>query len=273
MINLSDEQAVNLNIPDVENSDSLDFEIDDISNIGENVVEQPEIHVIKEKALPNSSKPYLSGLFMELGFNPSEFGYDEEKIKDAVVNKILLDKPELSRFLSTEDLSGLQMEGDEGSVKLRLVGDFLAPILEKKPDTSITPPQPIQPVNEPINESVEEPITSDEPVNTDDNFDVTEEGSAEDVTTEDITEEGDFEVVEEDSVVQEVKFNKVDIDGTPMAIGEIEFDPEEIDPKSAIRNSLNLIQEKHPELQVEQNSLDLSDISIGVIRYMVGIME
>lgn len=224
-----------------------DFNVDDVS-------EAPEMQIQKEKLLPNPQKPYLNGLYMVLSFNPDDFE-DEDEIRQAAMDKVIADKPELSGFISTDDFFDVQ--GD--TVKLRLVGEFLDPIVNKSAN----------PVQEEITEETIPETIPEEPL--------TEEVIPEDTIPAN-NEEEDFDIVDDtdsDKVpMEELSYNETNIDGTPMAIGEISVDTEVTNNKRWIaRDAMDLIKQKHPQLQIEENSLDMSDLDQGIIRYMVGIPE
>jgi len=244
-------------------NDEEDFDVMD-----QNV--SPEIQIKKEKLLPNPEKPYLSGLYMVLGFNPEDFGGNEEKIKQAAIEKVISEKPELAGLISEDDFFGMQQGVDEGTIKLRLVGEFLVPIIEKQNNPE---PEPIAPVPEITQEpELAEPMTD---------LGVSEPELA---PEQNIEVEDDYDITDNTSDVinsipmEETQYDETNIDGTPMAIGEIKIDLEVTTPninnrKQISQEAIKLINQNHPELRIEESSLDMSDLDQGIVRYMVGVPD
>jgi hypothetical protein len=73
--------------------------------------------------------------------------------------------------------------------------------------------------------------------------------------------------------IEEVSFEMKDVDGTPMAIGMIKVStPVTPDNEKAITESIiEFIETKHPEVEVDESSLDMANIVNGEVGYMVGI--
>ena len=254
-------------------NDTEDFDVMD-----QNV--SPEIQIKKEKLLPNPEKPYLSGLYMVLGFNPEDFGGNEEKIKQAAIEKVISEKPELAGLISDDDFFGMQQGVDEGTIKLRLVGEFLVPIIEKQNNPeSIAEPiaEPIAPVTEITQEpELAEPMTDlgvsepelapEQNIEVEDDYDIID-------NTDNTDNTSDVDVI--NSIpMEETQYDETNIDGTPMAIGEIKIDLEVTNNRKQIsQEAIKLINQNHPELQIEESSLDMSDLDQGIVRYMVGVPD
>jgi hypothetical protein len=79
--------------------------------------------------------------------------------------------------------------------------------------------------------------------------------------------------VEEEPEVEEVNYEEKTIDGTPMAIGKIRVRDEITDENRAsiIEKIVSLVHEKHPRVDLEEDSLDLTNIDQGEVRYLVGV--
>jgi hypothetical protein len=77
----------------------------------------------------------------------------------------------------------------------------------------------------------------------------------------------------EEPEVEEVNYEEKTIDGTPMAIGKIRVRDEITDENRAsiIEKIVNLVHEKHPRVDLEEDSLDLTNIDQGEVRYLVGV--
>lgn len=229
-----------------------DFDVTDVSKV-------PEMQIQKEKLLPNPEKPHLSGLYMVLGFNPEDFNNDEE-IKQVAMDKVISGKPGLSGYISTDDFD---VQND--TVRLRLVGAFLDPIINS-------------PVDEPVTEeSIEETVEPVESVAQVEEVEA-EEAVEEPIPTEELNDQEDFDVIDNADIntvpMNELEYNETNIDGTPMAIGEISVDIEVTNNTRQIaRDAIDLIKKNHPNLQIEENSLDMSDLDQGIVRYMVGLPD
>ena len=131
-----------------------DFEITDR---GVKSKASKEMVIKKEKYLPNPNKPYLSGVYMVLSYDPDAFGGKEEEIKNAAMEKVLLFKPEFAGLISTDDFMVTSDEAGEGIVKLRAVGSDFAPVVERlrssPTETPVDPevaelPEEVQPIRE-----------------------------------------------------------------------------------------------------------------------------
>jgi len=83
-----------------------------------------------------------------------------------------------------------------------------------------------------------------------------------------------MELSEEEAPIEEMSYEEKNIEGTPMAIGRIMVNSPATSEnrEDIVKDIVNFIQSKHPHLDIEQDSLDLSDIERGDVRYMVGVM-
>ena len=127
-----------------EDVDDPDFNIDELAEqtagrAGEEMEKEEEggaisesdadkINIIKWKDLLNPERPYLSGIYAVLSYDPMVFGVDEERIKQAALHKVISVNESLSGKISTADFYDLKEEGLEGSLKLRAVGEEFAPV-------------------------------------------------------------------------------------------------------------------------------------------------
>lgn len=185
------------------------------------------IEVLKEKFLPNPDKPYLSGIYMVLGFNMFDFHGNEEEVKKAAFDKVTSLYPDLSGLISPDDFYSVSDDADETSglhtIKLRASGEEFAPFVEKS-----TAPQT--------------------------------EGTLVDY---------------ENPEMKEISYEEKTIDGTPMAVGRIDVgvDVTEENKDSLVNQALGFISELHPNIKVEKDSLDLTDLAGGEIRFFVGVEE
>ena len=70
---------------------------------------------------------------------------------------------------------------------------------------------------------------------------------------------------------QEVVYKQEEIDGTPMVFGTVKVneDVSVVNRNQIIHEVLGFIKEKHPELEIERNSLDLADLEQGQVRFIV----
>jgi hypothetical protein len=82
--------------------------------------------------------------------------------------------------------------------------------------------------------------------------------------------EDDAPSFQTDSLFREMDFNEVDLGGTPTASGSIEMlEPVDMADKSSIaEQAVSFINSKHPEYEVSEQSLDLSNIGDGMIGFM-----
>lgn len=180
-----------------------------------------DFFLMTEKFLqPNPQKPYISGIYMVLGFDPAPFEGDENKIRKAALAKVIMLHPELSGLINKTDFFDIQESGDDGIIKLRAQGEQFAPIVEKYNNKPSVPSV----------ESEKEPI-------------------------------------------EEVNFETKDIEGTPMAIGLVRVNtPVTADNEKVIIESIiEFIHNKHPEVEVNESSLDMANIVNGEVGYMVGL--
>jgi hypothetical protein len=76
---------------------------------------------------------------------------------------------------------------------------------------------------------------------------------------------------EEGADYQEVVYKQEEIDGTPMVFGTVKVNEtvSETNKNQVIQGVLEFIKEKHPELEIERNSLDLADLEQGQVRFIV----
>ena len=83
-----------------------------------------------------------------------------------------------------------------------------------------------------------------------------------------------MELSEEEAPIEEMSYEEKNIEGTPMAIGRIMVNSPVTSEnrEDIVKDIVGFIQSKHPHLDIEQDSLDLSDIERGDVRYMVGVM-
>lgn len=85
----------------------------------------------------------------------------------------------------------------------------------------------------------------------------------------------DIELSEETMPIEEISYEEKDMEGTPTAIGRVTVNTSVTTDNrdSIIEDVIKFVRNKHPNIEVEVDSLDLSDIDQGEIRYMVGVMD
>lgn len=98
-----------------------------------------KISIIKWKDLPNPQRPYLSGLYVVLSYDPTYFGGDEERIKQAALGKVISVNESLDEKIFTDDFYDVREEGGEGTLKLRAVGEDFAPVVSPPSDATSIP--------------------------------------------------------------------------------------------------------------------------------------
>jgi len=112
-----------------------------------------EMYIKKEKFLPNIQKPYLSGIYIVLSFDPDAFSGNESEIKTKAMDKVVGHIPALSGLISMDDFYDIQEGIDEGTVKMRVIGEQFAPIVDGKSPEKVEKKDEIIPSEEgPIEE-------------------------------------------------------------------------------------------------------------------------
>ena len=110
-------------IDDFAEVDSLpDFDIDE-----DEPINKPILHVVKEKDLTD-----VPALYMVLEFVSEDFGGDELDIKQAALDKVLDDRPELKGLISVSDFVNVQDNGTTGVVTLNSSNPRLKYVFEAK---------------------------------------------------------------------------------------------------------------------------------------------
>lgn len=190
------------------------------SNISENDASKMEI--IKWKNVPNVEKPEFSGIYVVLSYDPESFGGNEERIRQAALEKVIEADESLSGKIFAENFFDIKEEGGEGSIKLSAVGEEFIP-------QNVVP-------------------------------------EIQETQSTGFIGEGTF---------SEVGYQEKDIDGTPMAIGRVVTTEEVTEENMAkmVQEALDFIRSNHPNLQINEESLDLIDLeSKGEIGYVVGVI-
>ena len=100
--------------------------------------------ITKQKDFPNADTSMVA-IYMQLSYDPNDFGGDENRIKQAAMEKIEIARPILFNQISADDLA-IKESDMEGTVSLRLIGKEASMVLgqEKKPLES-----PVQKTNSP----------------------------------------------------------------------------------------------------------------------------
>ncbi len=121
-----------------------DFEID-------NDTSQPSpMYVIKQKDILGD----FSGVYMVLGYNAEEFTNDEMAIKQAALDKVLEDRPELKGIIDISDFGQIQENGAEGKITLRSVDPRLKSVLESQSSELEAPTEEISNEEVPTEENL-----------------------------------------------------------------------------------------------------------------------
>lgn len=72
-------------------------------------------------------------------------------------------------------------------------------------------------------------------------------------------------------VFEEVAYDEQDVAGTPMSIGRVKVNTEvtEVNEDAIVRDVIDFIENKHPNINLTRDSLDLSNLKHGEIGYVV----
>ena len=190
-------------IEDISDVDDLpDFDIED-----ETADNQPVMYISKQKDLTGD----IPAIYMVLGFDAELFKGNKLAIKQAALDKVLEERPELKGIIDISDFGNIKETGAIGEVTLRLIDDRLSSIL----------------------------------------------GSQE---VDDLPSEG----------FEEVSYKIDEMGGTPMASGVISFEGDFTEnADSIISGALEYIQNQYGITDIDEDSLDLSDVDNGEIGFLI----
>jgi hypothetical protein len=91
---------------------------------------------------------------MVLGYNAEEFTNDEMAIKQAALDKVLEDRPELKGIIDISDFGQIQENGAEGKITLRSVDPRLKSVLESQSSELEAPTEEISNEEVPTEENL-----------------------------------------------------------------------------------------------------------------------
>jgi len=172
---------------------------------------------------------HYAGVYIVLNYDPTEFGGNEDIIKDAALDKILETRPDLVGLISKEDLSNVREDNAVGEISLRATGDEFVDVLMRQQGGEAEEVFEELPIDEDLPEITDEEVAQEvEEINEIDDMEIIEEGP------EDIENEEGPEIPEE--------------------LGELEA-PEEVD-------DMEIIEEEPEGIEIPEEVEETDDMEI-----------